>query len=62
LGGISHFRFSSTGFDVFASWFSILLIIFILAWPFILKIDFKPRYSKLLNDIKKTIEELNNEE
>jgi hypothetical protein len=62
LGGIEHFDFSSTGFKGFISFFSILLVVLIIVWPFIAKIEFKYKYSGLLKDINQTIKELNEEE
>jgi hypothetical protein len=61
LGSIENFTFSTTGFNVFASYLSILLIILILAWPFILKKDYKTRFDGILQDIDQTINELNEE-
>ena len=62
LGGINHFKFSSTGFLGFISYFSILLLVLIIAWPFILKIEHNTKFSGLLKDISQTIDELNKEE
>jgi len=62
LGGIGKLNFSQGGFNVFGSYFSILIFIIIITWPFILNFDFKLRYSSLLNDINQTIDELEKEE
>ena len=62
IGGINRIKLLSTGFNVFASYVSILLMIFIIIWPFILKIEYKIRFSGPINDINMTIDELNKEE
>jgi hypothetical protein len=62
LGGINHFTFSSMGFLGFISYFSILLLVLIIAWPFILKIEHNTKFSGLLKDIDHTIDDLNKAE
>lgn len=61
LGGINNVKFSSTGFNVFLSYVSILLIILIPSWPFILKKDYKIRFDGIFQDLDQTIDELNEE-
>lgn len=61
IGGIDQMNFSSTGPTAFASYFSIFVMILIIAVPFIMKID-SMRYAGVMRDLDQTIDELNEEE
>lgn len=60
LGGFASLNFSFSGPYVFESYFSVFLLILIIAIPFIVRADAK-KYAGVLHDLDRTIEELNEE-
>lgn len=61
IGGVSQMNFSSAGPNIFESYFSIFVMILIIATPFIMRIDYM-RYAGVMRDLDHTIDELNEEE
>jgi len=62
IGGVSHFSFSTSGFHLFATYFSIAIIVLMIIWPLLIKIETKIRYSGIIKDINQLLNELNEEE
>ena len=61
IGGLSNFNFSWGEANIFESYLFVLLVVLIIAIPFIVRLDAR-KYAGVLNDLNQTIEELNREE
>ncbi len=61
MGGINNMNFSFDGPFTYESYFSVFLLLLIIAVPFIVKAEAK-KYSGVLNDLEKTLEEFEEEE
>ena len=61
IGGVKNIFFDSEGFNLFASHLIIVLILLIIALPFMLKIETKIRFSGVRDNINKLLIEINEE-
>jgi hypothetical protein len=61
VGGFHNLSFANSGFQTFASYFIFVILVFMVVWPFILKIQYRMRFSGILDDVNETLIELNSE-
>lgn len=59
IGGVKNISFSTTGFNLFASRFILVLLILMAVWPFLIKFEIRIRYSATSKDISQLASELN---
>ena len=62
IGGIKNISFSSSGFNLFASHFIILIAALMVIWPLLIKIEIKIRFYGIVKDVNQLLDELNKEE
>ena len=61
IGGIKNFSLYGSGFNLFASHFMIVILALIVIFPFLVKLEIKLRFSRLLKDINQLLDQLNEE-
>jgi hypothetical protein len=61
IGGINNISFSSSGFNLFASHFIIVILALMIIWPLLIKIEIKIRFSGIVKDVNQLLDELKEE-